>query len=159
MAERDGGAIARLRCLCGHVHDLTREHALDGAGWAVWRCSDCLRHFVVAHEGAGSGGRESFFPIYMESLPPYAVVRHTRASELPARGRTPDPPPALWFRCRCGREVQCHSFQYGKTCRCPGCAASVVPVLRFDRLLGEHVVKPEYAGRAVSRGAEVGGSP
>ena len=46
-------SVARFRCMCGSIHSVPLQEALDGSGVAHWRCTDCRRRFVLALDATG----------------------------------------------------------------------------------------------------------
>src|ERR1041384_7624872 len=105
-------SVARFRCMCGSVHTVPHDIAMDGLGVAHWRCTDCRRRFVLAHEQ-----REGFFPVYLDPGVRSGEPRDTGAAN-PTTG-IPAPPPAIDFNCRCGEKITAHSWMYGGTAVCP----------------------------------------
>src|SRR5436190_15975670 len=98
-------SVARFRCMCGSIHTLPLQEAMDGLGVAHWRCTDCRRRFVLAHES-----REGFSPVYLDSGVRSIDPRDTGTAPSGSAHGLPSPPPAIDFLCRCGEKITAHSW-------------------------------------------------
>ena len=133
-------SVARFRCMCGSHHSVPFPRALDGIGVAHWRCTDCKRRFVLAHQPP-----DGFTPIYLDPGVRSVEPRETGAANPGgAVNTTPVPPPAIEFKCRCGERMTAHSWMYGSTLECQGCRTPMLLVLKFNRKRNWHVIDPEY---------------
>ena len=133
-------SIARFRCMCGSIHSVPLQRAMDGLGVAHWNCTDCRRRFVLAHTPP-----EAFTPIYLDSGVRSIDARETGAANPGGKvNKTPVPPPAIEFKCRCGEMITAHSWMYGGTAVCTSCRATLFLALKYSVKKRIHVIVPEY---------------
>ena len=132
-------APARFRCLCGRIHSLDRGTVMDRVAQDHWRCTHCARIFVLVHEPPGT-----FTPVFVDGNSRPQVAFDTGPGAPPAEAGRPEPPPALEFRCRCGRRMTAHSWMYGGPMDCGGCGTPMLLVLKFNPRRNWHVIEPEY---------------
>jgi len=132
-------SVARFRCMCGSIHSVPLQEALDGLGVAHWRCTDCRRRFVLAHEAP-----DKFTPVYLDSSVRSIEPRDTGASTQTGSTVLPAPPPAIDFKCRCGEKITAHSWMYGGTAVCTKCRSTLYLALKFNVKKKVHVIVPEY---------------
>ena len=133
-------SVARFRCMCGSIHAVPMAKALDGLGVAHWRCTDCRRRFVLAHESP-----EGFTPVYLDPSVRSIEPRDTGSSKQGASVDTmPAPPPAIDFDCRCGERITAHSWMYGGTAVCTRCRSTIYLALKYSVKRKVHVIVPEY---------------
>lgn len=130
---------ARLRCLCGRIHNLDRAKVMARLGCAHWRCTSCGRRFVILHEPP-----DIFTPAYVDPQSRPQDTQETGSSPVLPRVDMPLPPPAIEFKCRCGTRSTAHSWMYGSTLECPGCRTPMLLVLKFNTKRNWHVIDPEY---------------
>jgi len=134
-------SVARFYCMCGSLHTVPRDRALDALGVAHWRCTDCKRRFVLAHQEAPDG----FTPIYLD--PGVRSVEPRDTGPINPGGKvvaTPMPPPAIDFKCRCGEKITAHSWMYGGTAVCTSCRTTIYLALKYSVKNKVHVIVPEY---------------
>jgi DNA-directed RNA polymerase subunit RPC12/RpoP len=114
---------------------------MDGLGVAHWRCTDCRRRFVLAHESP-----QGFTPVYLDpgvrSIDPRDTG--TGGSASGSAHALPAPPPAIDFQCRCGEKITAHSWMYGGTAVCPKCRSTIYLALKYSVKKKVHVIVPEY---------------
>ena len=133
-------SVARFRCMCGSVHTVSMEQAMDGLGVAHWCCTDCRRRFVLAHDP-----REGFTPVYLDPGVRSVEPRDTGAAGSGTKiNAIPPPPPAIDFSCRCGEKITAHSWMYGGTAVCTGCRSTLYLALKYSVKKKTHVIVPEY---------------
>ena len=133
-------SVARFRCMCGSHHSVPFDRAMDAIGVAHWRCTDCKRRFVLAHQPP-----EGFTPIYLDPGVRSVDSRETGASNPGgAVNTTPVPPPAIDFSCRCGERITAHSWMYGGTAVCTRCQSTIYLALKYSVKRKVHVILPEY---------------
>lgn len=126
--------------MCGSLHAVPRDRALDGLGVAHWRCTDCRRRFVLAQEAP-----DAFTPIYLDPGVRSIEPRDTGAVHPGGTvSKDPVPPPAIDFKCRCGQTITAHSWMYGGTTVCPGCRSTIYLALKWSLKRKIHVIAPEY---------------
>jgi predicted SprT family Zn-dependent metalloprotease len=138
------GILAKFSCMCGSRHSVAWKRAMDGIGVAQWTCTDCRRRFVLTHQDPGL-----FTPIYLDAGVRPVEPRETGAANPHKKLKTPQAPPAIEFRCRCGEALTAHSWMYGATTRCTGCKASIFVALRYHLREKRFVILPEYPPSAV----------
>lgn len=130
--------------MCGVVHALPRERALDGLSVSHWRCTDCGRRFVITHTAT-----DGFVPVYLDSDVRSIEPRETGSgTSNRATLGNPAPPPAIDFDCRCGTRITAHAWMYGGTAVCSGCGNTLLLVLKYHLKRKEYVVVPEYPAKA-----------
>ena len=133
-------SVARFRCMCGSVHSVPLQEALDGLGVAHWRCTDCRRRFVLSHEPP-----RSFSPVYLDPSVRSIEPRDTGvANPNDTATGMPAPPPAIDFHCRCGEKITAHSWMYGGTAVCTKCRSTIYLALKYNVKKKVHVIVPEY---------------
>jgi hypothetical protein len=125
--------------MCGSIHGVPWERAVDGIGVAHWRCTDCRRRFVLTLTPPAT-----FVPIYLDPGVRSIDPRETGATGGASRLKNPAPPPAIEFECRCGERITAHSWMYGGTVSCSGCRATLLLVLKYSMKRKVHVIAPEY---------------
>ena len=130
---------ARFRCLCGRIHALDRGVVLDRLAQDLWRCTHCGRKFVLTFEAPNS-----FCPVFMDGDSRPADAFDTGPGTAPPLSSRPEPPPAIEFRCRCGRRMLAHSWMYGAHADCAGCGTPMLLALKFDARRNWHLIVPEY---------------
>lgn len=130
---------AQFRCMCGLVHKVPKEQALDGTGVAHWRCTDCRRRFVLAFTPPGT-----FTPIYLDGSVRSVEIRETGSAVNASNMKNPLPPPAIEYACRCGTRSTAHSWMYGGTALCSGCKTTLFLALKWSVNRKMHVIVPEY---------------
>jgi hypothetical protein len=113
--------------------------AIDGIGVAQWQCTDCRRRFVLTFQPP-----QAFVPIYLDPAVRSVEPRPTGAADRAKNLKTPQPPPAIDFECRCGEALVAHSWMYGGTTVCTGCRRSVLVVLKYHVKDKVFLVRPEY---------------
>ena len=125
--------------MCGSIHAVPMRSALDGLGVSHWRCTDCRRRFVLAHEPL-----EGFTPVYLDPGVRSIEPRDTGASKASGVSTMPAPPPAIDFACRCGEKITAHSWMYGGTAVCTRCRSTLYLALKYSVKHKVHVIVPEY---------------
>lgn len=131
--------VAQFRCMCGYIHRVPREEALQGISVVHWKCTDCGRRFVLSHEPP-----DGFLPIYLDGSVRSGLIRETGSAASPSSQKNPMPPPAIEYRCRCGEKATAHSFMYGNSAVCPSCKTSMLLVLKYSMKMKRFLVIPEY---------------
>lgn len=126
--------------MCGLVHAVPRERALNGIGVAHWRCTDCGRRFVLTHVPP-----DAFTPVFLDPAVRSVEPRETGLAPRKVNLKNPVPPPALEFTCRCGNAVTVHSFSYNTSISCPQCHATIYAVVKYNLKAKEFVIRPGYA--------------
>jgi DNA-directed RNA polymerase subunit RPC12/RpoP len=113
-----------LRCLCGRLHTMLRDQVVDGLGVTRWKCAGCHRRFIVACTPAEEGAPETYWPVFLDGVPPTGETREEGISfeDPPAEPG----PPEIHFQCRCGCKLVGKSPMYGRPTRCPRCGARIV---------------------------------
>jgi hypothetical protein len=133
-------SVARFRCMCGSIHRVALQQALDGLGVAHWRCTDCRRRFVLAYEPP-----DAFTPVYLDPAVRSIEPRDTgTGGSSGSTGAVPAPPPAIDFNCRCGEKITAHSWMYGGTAVCTNCRSTLYLALKYNVKKKVHVIVPEY---------------
>ena len=132
-------AVAKFVCMCGYLHSVPRERALDGVGVSHWRCTDCGRRFVLTHVPP-----HTFTPVYLDAAMRSAQARETGSAVRATNLKNPLPPPAIEFSCRCGERIMAHSWMYGSTTICGGCGQTLFLALKYHLKRKEFVVVPDY---------------
>ena len=113
---------------------------MDGLSVAHWRCTDCRRRFVLAHTPP-----DDFTPIYLDPGVRSIDARDTGACNPGGMvNKTPVPPPAIDFNCRCGETITAHSWMYGGTAVCGGCRSTIYLALKYSVKRKMHLILPEY---------------
>lgn len=130
--------------MCGRLHSVGWKAAMEGLSVAHWRCTDCRRSFVLTFQEPAS-----FVPIYLDSGVRSIEPRETGASNPLKDGKTPQPPPAIAYHCRCGEALTAHAWMYGGTTTCSSCRASILMVLCYHVRQKCFVIVPEYPHTAV----------
>ena len=130
---------AKFRCMCGLVHKVPKERALDGTGVAHWQCTDCRRRFVLVHTPPNT-----FTPFYLDPSVRSGDVRDTGSAVSASNLKNSLPPPAIEYSCRCGSKGTAHSWMYGGTSVCPGCKTTIFLALKWSVNRKVHVIVPEY---------------
>jgi hypothetical protein len=125
--------------MCGNIHAIPRERAMDAIGVAHWQCTDCQRRFVLVHSEP-----ELWTPIYLDSGVRSIQLRDTGSANPATSLKNPMPPPAIDFFCRCGQKITAHSWMYGGSTICPGCKSALFLVLKYSMKRKVHVIDPEY---------------
>ncbi len=136
-------ATAKFRCMCGCVHSVGRDLAMDAIGVAHWQCTDCRRRFVLTFMPP-----QSFAPVYIDADVRSHDLRKTGSAVNPSDTQNPVPPQAIEFACRCGEKGMAHSWMYGGTLVCGGCKSSLLLVLKYNVTQKMHVIVPEYPNRS-----------
>jgi DNA-directed RNA polymerase subunit RPC12/RpoP len=131
---------AKFGCMCGLVHSVPRERALNGLSVAHWRCTDCGRRFVLTHVPP-----DAFTPVFLDPGVRSVEPRETGLAPKKTNLKNPVPPPALEFTCRCGKPVTVHSFSYNASLACPHCRATIYAAVKYNLKTKEFVVRPGYA--------------
>ena len=139
------GSAAKFICICGYLHTVPREKALDGLSVAHWRCTDCGRRFVLTHVPP-----DAFTPVYLDAAMRSGRVRETGTAPKATNLKNPLPPPAIEFACRCGERITAHSWMYGGTTVCEGCKQTLFLVLKYHLKRKEYVIVPDYPPKASS---------
>ncbi len=134
---------ARFLCMCGVVHELPRERAMEGIGVAWWRCTDCRRLFVLTHDPPNT-----FEAIFVDPGVREKEIRETGPGKKAPSPRQPMPPPAIEFQCRCGRKLVAHAWMFNTTFICPSCGITLYLALKYSYRRARHVIVPEYPIRA-----------
>lgn len=129
--------------MCGVVHVLPRERVMDGIGVARWRCTDCRRRFVMAHEPP-----DAFLPIFVDPAVREGETRETGPGKKAQTPKQPMPPPAIPFACRCGEKMVAHSWMFNTTAVCRKCGTSLYMALKYSYRRALHVIVPEYPAKA-----------
>lgn len=136
-------SAAKFVCMCGVVHAVPRERALDGLSVAHWRCTDCGRRFVLTHTPP-----TTFTPVYLDAGVRSVEPRETGSAAFKRESLgNPVPPPAIEFACRCGTSITAHSWMYGASVVCSGCKSTILAALRYSRKRKEYVIAPEYPAK------------
>ena len=126
--------------MCGSVHSVPLDKALDGLGVAHWCCTDCRRRFVLACE-SGVG----FTPVYLDPSVRSVEPRDTGSAQSSnATSSVPAPPPAIDFTCRCGESITAHSWMYGGTAVCSRCRTTMYLALKYSIKQKVFVIVPQY---------------
>jgi hypothetical protein len=131
---------ARFRCMCGSIHSVPLDVAMEGLGVSHWTCTDCRRRFVLSHEGA-----DKFSPVYLDPSVRSVDPRDTGAAKTKDTAHAlPAPPPAIDFSCRCGYKITAHSWMYGGTAICTNCRSTLYLALKYNVKSKVYVIVPEY---------------
>lgn len=126
--------------MCGSLHGVPLQRAMDGLGVAHWRCTDCRRRFVLAHTPP-----DDFTPIYLDPGVRSVEMRETGAANAGGTvNKVPVPPPAIDFQCRCGETITAHSWMYGATAVCTSCHSTIYCALKYSVKRKVHVILPTY---------------
>jgi hypothetical protein len=148
--------FVQVRCLCGKVHVFLRDQVVEGLGVSRWKCGPCKRRFVVACTPGPNGQPDTFWPIFLEQVPPTGDTRQEGFSTDGAGGT--EGPAELHFQCRCGCRLLGRSHLYGHPTQCPRCRVRLIVRVGYDTDQGSPVALLEYAEGGPAGGAGGGGS-
>lgn len=135
-------APVKVKCMCAKVHSFERARILDRLGKARYKCAGCKRRFIVACTPVYAHHPETFWPIFLEDVPPSGDTQEmglagdgSEAATLPSQ---------LQFACRCGCRLVGDEKMYGRRTRCPKCDARIVLRVGFHTATGKPVALLEY---------------
>ncbi len=136
-------AKVTVRCLCGHAHAFPRAKVLERLGRDRWKCAGCKRRFVVACTPGTDAHPETFWPLFLEDVPPTGDTQEM-AIASDGGGASGGVPPRLQFKCRCGCALVGEKRLYGAKTRCPKCHARLVVRVGYDSDTGRAVALLEF---------------